>query len=332
MILRSSPIVACTLMATAMCTPDLQAQNAFDLVSSTMMEAFTLAPLGPDQGLYITAFGGMEAGDVITGIRHGTGEQAILIIEDSYTPLDLMGIDPDTPFLAPADIEFREHLRQVHGTLIGTAGVVDVTAMSIPDPSTDDGWIILPTHHEASFFDGTIYDVFEQPTIGVLSTGFGFGLGIITPPREDGPPGPTVHRLCIGENGNLYENIPGDHFGALRRFCVCNPHYNCGFAARAFLGARPTCSSTPLSPGLLDCVKAAKCRMDKCLWDIQWNDLICNCEAIKADCERYRRQYGEYPTSPMWDGHPDFSGCMLDPVLKATCFGVGGFDALNCFR
>ena len=326
---HSSPTCLLALAALACCSGTAHANDAFDFIGETMNTAFQLGPLNPDDGLHIVASGTMLSGEVVTGVRDSTGEQAILIIEDSYTALDIMGIDPDTPFLAPSDMEFREHVRQVHGTLIGTADVVEVTALSIPDPSTTDGWVIMPTHPDASFFGELIYNFRELRESSELFTDF--ELHVATPVHDEEPPGPAAHPLCVGPGGSLYDRIPGHHWGALRRFCVCNPHYNCGFAAAHKLGYEPTCNSTPISPGTVDCLTAAQCRLDKCMWAIGWNEMMCKCEKIKADCERYRRKYGTYPTNPTWRGRANLDSCSAMALTNATtCMGIFAWEAFKC--
>ena len=315
----------------AMCTPSLQAQDAFDFVSETMMEAFTLAPIDSEHGLYITASGALNPSDVILGIRDQTGEQATLIIEDSYTALDMMGMDPDIEFFMPDDMEFREHFRQVHGTLIGTANVVEVTALAVPDPYTDDGWLIMPSHHEASFFSPLIQE-FEERSI-MREFRIGLDLDTTIPSHEEQNPGQITHPRCVGDNGSIYDRIPGQHFGALPRFCVCNPNYNCAEAAVYRHGLEPTCNTTPANPGIVECLKAAQCRLDICLWGIQVAEMMCICEKIKADCERYRRKYGEYPPNPTWKGRADFFFCnAVGSANLALCLGVFGIEAGKCIK
>ena len=115
---HSSPPRLLALAALACCSGTAHADDAFDHIDETMEAAFQLTSMNPDDGLYLLANGTMQSGDVVTGVRHGTGEQAMLVIEESISTVERIGLSDDDPVIGTDG--FREHVRQLHGTLIGT--------------------------------------------------------------------------------------------------------------------------------------------------------------------------------------------------------------------
>lgn len=323
---HSSPTRLLALTALACCSGTAQANDAFDLIGETMASAFQLTSMNPDDGLYILANGTMQSGDVITGVRHGTGEQAMLVIDESISTVERIGLSDDDPVIGIDG--FREHVRQLHGTLIGTEGVVDVTVLAIPNPATPDGWALLPTSPDASFFEGIEHIDFSDDSMADLESSLGIqesADGLTT-----GPPTPTTEpeltpyeRFCLDPNGDpIY---PASRY---RPFCICNRFYNCHLALQAYPGPEPACNEVEQNGGIPECMRAALCRWKKCVWAAATNHALCRCEAIKKSCKSYRRRFGENP-GPMWGGRANTIGC-LGPAESLACSALLAWEEAGC--
>ena len=86
------PKLLSAIAITACCTSIAQADDAFNQIDETMDSAFQLAPVNPDEGFFILANGTMAIGEVVPGVRAGTGEQALLVIEESISTAEQIGL------------------------------------------------------------------------------------------------------------------------------------------------------------------------------------------------------------------------------------------------
>ena len=323
---HSSPTRLLALAALACCCGPAQANDAFDLIDETMEAAFQLTSMNPDDGMYILANGTMQSGEVITGVRHGTGEQAMLVIDESISTAEQIGLSDDDPVIGTDG--FREHVRQLQGTLIGTEGVVDGNVLAIPKPDSIDGWALLPTSADTSFFEGIEHIDFSEAALTDLESTLGIQTlddGLATaPPTPTTEPNPTPYQQhCEDDNGNPIYPAP---YG--RPFCICNRFYNCHFSLDAYPGPEPVCNEAEQNGGVPECVRAAFCRWKKCVWAAATNDAMCRCEAIKKSCKSYRRRFGENP-GPMWRGRANTSGCW-GAVQSLACSALLAREEAAC--
>jgi hypothetical protein len=323
---NSSPTRLIALAALAYCGGSAQANDAFDLIHETMGAAFQLAPVNPDEGFFIMANGTMTPGEVVTGVRDGTGEQALLVIEDSISTVEQIGLSDSDPIIGTDG--FREHVRQLHGTLIGTGDVIDVTILAIPNPDSIDGWALLPTSADASFFEGIDGIDFSETALLSLDEGLETGPDMHVDDGETSPPSPTPQptpfdRFCLDSNGEPIYPAP---YG--RPFCICNRFFNCHLSLQAYPGMEPVCNVNPTDTGIPECMRAALCRWKKCVWAAASNDALCRCEAIKASCRGYKRKFGEDP-GPMWRGRANTSSCW-GAAESLACSVLLGAEELAC--
>ena len=302
------------------------ANDAFDLMDDTMDTAFALASLDADAGLVIHANGVLQPGAVVTGFRGGTGEHAVLVIDDSISSVELIGLEDDDPIIGHGD--FRSHVRELRGTLIGTASVLDVTVLAIANPDTLDGWALLPTSINTSFFEGMESIDFSEEAMTDLE-------GTLLHLREDGGldtapptpqpnPGPTpFQRFCLDANGDPVYPAP-----RYRPFCICNRFYNCHLALQAYPGPEPACNPVEANGGIPECMRASFCRWKKCVWAAATNDALCRCEAIKKSCRNYKRRFGVDP-GPMWRGRANTIGC-IGAAQSLACSAVLAAEQAGC--
>jgi len=96
----------------------------------------------------------------------------------------------------------------------------------------------------------------------------------------------TAIAVCTDVNDNTWAIMPCQQGLSLMSAVPAAPSASsapppqgedCMDYASAYAGTEPTCSGTPVMPGLWACADASKCRLQKCNWAARWNYYYCKC-------------------------------------------------------
>jgi hypothetical protein len=246
----------------------------------------------------------MGPGSVIFGKRSSSGEPAVCIVLASRTINEAFGVEP-APSASLAGEGLREQVREIAAILIGTTGILEVSGLAVPVGEKPGRWAVVCTLHGLSFLG----EGGQQPVWA----------------------GADVH-------APQPKGVIPDYDGWVQPWEFCNPAFNCLEYAQANCGQDPyepghanSCSPTPANPGLLECWRAAGCRLDECMWAVCWNNRECECGWYKNKCQDYFNQFGEWPP-PNWTPGTPWLECGGAGPQSAACLAVYAAELVICVR
>ncbi len=285
-----------TAQAAARTRPGAGAADGFKSASTVLELALgESGALGSEPLLRVA--GAIETAGVLIGMPWSGGDLAMLIVHNSVTLGEAYGVGPLE--LGPG----LEEIRRLDATLIGTKGIVGTSALAVPIPMQPGQWAVVAA----------------LPGQTLL-------------PAAPGSPGPPEDDL----DGLPHEKPRGPDYGKPRPSDYCDPAFNCLEYAHDHCGLDPeddghtdSCETTVVNPGIVECWRAAGCRLAQCMWAVCWNERECECNWYKQKCKGYYDQFGEWPP-PGWAPGTPWPGCSLEAVEAAACLTIYAAEMAQC--